>query len=1327
LRLTEVDVTSEEVFVFPLSFAQQRLWFLHQMDPLSAAYNMPVAFRFSGQLDVEALQWALTEIVRRHEILRTTFDVLDQQPVQLIASTGNLTLALTDLSSLPAPESEAEAARLANRETERPFDLVRGPLIRAVLMRLWFNEHLLLLTMHHIVSDGWSQALLLSELGVLYEAGMADHRSPLPPLSIQYADFAEWQREWLSGEVLDQQMKYWRTHLAGAPASLELPADRPRPPVQNFNGARESFALSHELSSGLVELSRREDATLFMTLLAAFQVLLHRYTGETDIVIGTPVANRNRRELEALIGFFVNTLALRTDLSGDPAFRQLLARVREAALGAFAHQDLPFDMLVEELQPVRDPSRNPLFQVMFALQNTPEAASRRSSLVIRPVEVKTTRALFDLTLDVSEAGGQLHVSLIYNKDLFDASTIQRMVENFKVLLEGVVAGSERPISALPLLTAADWRKLLVDWNDTANELRGEACVHRLFEQQVERTPQAIALVFGEHRVSYRELNGRANKLAHYLISSGVAPESFVGLMLERSTEMIVALLAILKAGGAYVPLDPGSPPARVSYVLDDARVAVLVTDRRSSIHLPPSPGARIICLDREENEISQHSDRDPACTTVGDNAAYMIYTSGSTGAPKGVVIAHRGISNLVAALVQAFRIHQESCVLQFASLSFDAAVQEIFTALTTGARLCLTNRETLLTGRRLVELAQEQNVTVATLPPSMLAVLSPEEWPTLETVVSAGERCPPEVAVRWSQGKRFINGYGPTETTVGAILYEWDGPRAGEPPIGRPLSNTQVYLLDQRLNPVPVGAMGELHIGGVGLARGYFRRPDLTAEKFIPNPFSTEPGARLYKTGDMARYLPDGNIRFLGRHDEQLKIRGFRIEPGEIETTLKEHADVLSAAVLAGEDRRGDQSLVAYVTTRRVITAAELRSFARQRLPDYMVPSAFTILDELPLLANGKLDCGALRLTAATEAERVGERVGPRNLLESQLAGIWEELLHVEPDMRDNFFELGGHSLLVVPLLARVEQVTGKRLDLADIFRAPSIESLALLLRHKSDRSSSLPLIEIQPHGSLTPVFFVHPAGGSVVSFFPLARALGPERPFYALEGTSTGYGPTAGRRVESIAAKYVEAVRTVQPDGPYFLGGWSTGGVVAFEMARQLHSRRAEVALVALLDSAPPGDTYQVINDKRALLAGFAVNLGIPAKLLFAAPQELLRSETQRQLSWVLDQAGRAQVLPPDVSIEDLHRWFDLYLADIEAVENYRPQATSIPLLLLRALENAETTGWDELSTKLEVHSVPGDHFTMMRPPHVSTLAEVLRKHWSTVRSRGLEIISQG
>ncbi|HET6975221.1 MAG TPA: amino acid adenylation domain-containing protein [Pyrinomonadaceae bacterium] len=1318
--MSEVEISntaSEDVFVFPLSFAQQRLWFVQQMDPASSAYNMPMAFRLSGRLDVAALEWALNEIIRRHEILRTTFEVLDQQPVQMVAPSRTLKLSVTNLGSLPAPLREEEAERFANEESQRPFDLARGPLIRTTLLQLWPNEHVLLLTIHHIVSDGWSQSILMNELSVLYEARVARRASPLPELPIQYADFAEWQREWLSGAVLDQQIDYWRKHLSGAPPSLELPTDRPRPAVQSFNGARESFNLSRNLSVQLAELSRREDATLFMTLLAAFEVLLYRYTGQSDIVVGTPVANRNRKELEGLIGFFVNTLALRTDLSGDPTFRELLARVRETSLGAYANQDLPFEMLVEELRPVRDPSRNPIFQVIFALQNMPEADSHQSDLIIKPVDVKTGRAQFDLALDVTEFEGQIHASLIYNTDLFDAPAMQLMAEHFKVLLAGLSASVDKPISALPLLTEAESRRLLVEWNDTHAELGKEVRMQRLFETQVERTPAAIALVFEGRRVTYEELNRRANRVAHYLMGLGVGPESLVGLMMERSIEMIVGLLGILKAGGAYVPLDPASPLPRLAQILDDARISVLLTDTPSSVALPSSYQGWVSCLDVAEDSFSQQPDRNPPCRTTGDNAAYVIYTSGSTGTPKGVLLAHRGVCNVVAALVQRFAIDSESCVLQFASLSFDASVEEIFTALTTGARLCLARRETLLSAGDLVELAQAEKVTVATMPPSLLAVLSPENFPMLETMCSAGERCPAEVAARWSKGIRFVNGYGPTETTVIATTYERGDDSTGEPPIGRPVSNTLIYILDQALNLVPTGAAGELHIGGVGLARGYLDRPDLTAAKFIPNPFSTAPGARLYKTGDVARYLPDGNVRFLGRRDEQLKLRGFRIEPGEIEAMLREHEAVLEVAVLAGEDRRGDKCLVAYVVPKiqMVVTGEELRAFAQQRVPEYMVPSSFVLLDELPLLTNGKLDRVSLAAQSIAQVERVGTRVGPRNLFEAQLAEIWEELLQVEPDVRDNFFELGGHSLLVVQLLERVERITGKRVNVASLFNAPTIEALAQLLGRQTNLTSPSPLVAIQPQGTLTPCFFVHPAGGSVLPYIALSRALGRERPFYALEGT------LGERQIELMAARYLDAVRAVRPDGPYLLGGWSTGGVVAFEMARQLEASGAQVAL---LDSVAPG--AGTVVDGAALITSFFLNLGVPVDLLEPPSAQILQAGREEQLDWVLDQAQAAQLLPPDMSPLHLRHLFDLYQSDINAVENYRPAASPVSLLLLRAadegdggVENPEI-GWSRLSTKkLEVHNVPGDHLTMMRPPHVSTLAEILRKHFAQADER--------
>ena len=1297
--------TSSEVFVFPLSFPQQRLWFLYQMEPSSAAYNMPLAFRLSGELKVDALQWSLDEIVSRHEILRTTFDMLDQQPVQLVSGAGTLPLIVTDLSAIPPPVREAEAEMFMSEETERPFDLARGPLIRANLMRLSADEHVLLVTMHHIISDGWSQTILLNELGALYEAAIAGRPLPLPELSIQYGDFAEWQREWLQGELLDQQLEYWRQHLAGAPPSLELPTDRPRPAVQSFNGDRESFVLSRDLSARLSELSRREDTTLFMTLLAAFYVLLNRYTGEIDIVLGTPVANRRRQELESLIGFFVNTLALRVNLSGDPSFRELLAQVREVSLGAFAHEDLPFEMVVEEVCSIRDLSRNPLFQVMFALQNMPDAASLSIGLDITAVDVKTTRAQFDLTLDVTEFDGQLHASFIYNTDLFDALTIQLIAAHFKVLLAGIVAGPGQAIGALPLLTATELRQLLVEWNDTGKELTGEVCIHRLFEQQAERVPHAIAVVFEDRQMTYDELNRRANQLAHGLLAAGVGPESFVGLMLERSPEMIVALLGILKSGAAYVPLDPAFPPARLAYMIDDAHVGILVTDQRSRL----SPRVRVVAID--DDEISNQPDHNPRTHVSGDNAIYAIYTSGSTGAPKGVVAIHRAVCNVVAAFAESFGVRPESCVLQFASLGFDASVEEIFTALTTGARLCLVSRETMLSGRRLVEYCEERKVTVATLPPSMLAVLKPEDWPALESVISAGERCPAEVAARWSRGRRFINGYGPTEATIGCVFYESNGTHTGEPPIGRPISNIQIYLLDQRLNPVPLGAAGEMYIGGIGVARGYLGRADLTAERFIPDPFSSEPGARLYRTGDLTRYLPDGNIRFLGRRDEQFKIRGLRIEPGEIEATLKQHAAIVSAAVVTDEDRR----LVAYVVTKPgvAVTRDELRAFARERLPDYMTPR-FVPMDTLPLTPTGKVDRNALRSRTRMQPERDDERIGPRDLLESQLARIWEELLHVKPGVHDDFFELGGHSLLLVSLLARVEQVTGQKLEVASVFRAPTIELLASLLRREGASSTSAPLVAIQPKGSSTPLFFAHPAGGSVAAYFALARALGTERPFYALDGTQR---ESERREIESLAASYVDAIRSVQPHGPYLLGGWSTGGVVAFEMARQLRALNEEVALVALLDSVPPASDVSDLHDDVSILAGFAVNLGVPLHFGSLEYEEILEAGTEAQLEWMLDQARRADALPPDVDVADLRRRFAVYLGDVEAVKNYHPSPASIPLVLLRAADEPEDPNmiarWRRLSSnQLDIHDVRGDHLSMMRPPHVSIVAEILLRY---------------
>jgi amino acid adenylation domain-containing protein/non-ribosomal peptide synthase protein (TIGR01720 family) len=862
---------------------------------------------------VAALEQTLNEIARRHEILRTTFGAVDGRPIQIIAPELILMLPIVDLQELPEAEQEAETRRLAAREARQSFDLARGPLWRVALLQLEQDHHVVLFTMHHIISDGWSMSVLIREVGALYQAFANSSPSPLTELPIQYADFAYWQRQWLQGEVLEQQLSYWKQQLADIPPILELPTDRPRPVVQTFHGRAQYVTLSKELSGALKELSQREGVTLFMTFLAAFKILLHRYTGRDDILVGTAVANRNRAEIEQLIGFFVNTLVLRTDLSGNPSFQELLGRVREITLGAYAHQDLPFEKLVSELQPERNTSHAPLVQVAFQLQNAySQEAFEHPGITLRSLEVASETAKFDLTLSMLEAADRVSGTLEYNTDLFNDTTITRMLRHFQTLLEGIVANPEQRSSDLPLLTEAELKQLLVDWNDTGTDHAQGQCIHELFEAQVERMPDAVALTFEDSWLTYLELNRRANQLGHHLQNLGVGPEVLVGICVERSLEMVIGLLGVLKAGGAYIPIDPTYPQERLALMLEETQAPVLLTQQSLLERLPDYQG-RMICLDTEMEDISKQSEENPQSGVTPENLAYVIFTSGSTGRPKGTLLQHRGLCNFITANIRNMSIRAESCVLQFASFSFDASVAEIFTALLAGAKLCLVKRETLLSGSGLIEFLQEQAVTAAILPPSMLGVLPIKGLPGLRTVISAGESCPAEMAARWASGRRFINAYGPTEASVGPTWYliENASKEVKSIPIGRPIENIKVYLLDRNLRPVPVGVAGQLHIGGVGLARGYLNRAELTAEKFIPDPFNQQGGARLYQTGDLARYLPDGNLEYLGRLDHQVKIRGYRIELEEIQTALKNHSLIEEALVTANPDQN---QVIAYYT-----------------------------------------------------------------------------------------------------------------------------------------------------------------------------------------------------------------------------------------------------------------------------------------------------------------------------------------------------------------------------------------------------------------------------
>ena len=1057
----------------PLSFAQQRLWFLDQLQPNSALYNIPMVLHFRGNLNQKALEQSLREICDRHEVLRTNFVTIDGQPTQIIQTTRE-TISVVDLQDLPIQEQAEKTQQLKQKQATQPFDLAKESLIRITLVVLSETEHFLLVCMHHIISDGWSIEVFIHELTTLYNAYVQNHPANLAPLPIQYGDFALWQKQWLQGDVLQSQLNYWQNQLTAAPPLLSLPTDHPRPAVQSFVGTQQEFSLSPKLSQALTELSRQQGVTLFMTLLAAFDALLYRYTGSSDILVGTPIANRNRSEIEGLIGFFVNTLVMRTDLSDNPSFSQLLTRVREVTMDAYAHQDLPFEMLVEALQPERDLSHTPLFQVAFVLQNTPKSEIAMTGLTVTDLPPENTTAKFDLTLAMVNMDDGLKGVWEYNTDLFESSTIERLSGHFLNLLGGIVANPQERISQLPLLTESETNQLLIEWNNTQVDYPEYKCIHQLFEEQVKRTPDAVAVVCSQQQLTYNELNCRANQLAHYLQKLGVKADTLVGISLERSLEMIVGLLGILKAGGAYLPLDPDYPSERLQFAIADAQLSLLLT-QEGLIDKLPKHQAPLILLEQIREEINQNSQDNLTGVVTANNLANLIYTSGSTGKPKGVMVEHRGLFNLAQAQIKTFNLQSNSRILQFASLNFDASIWEIILAMGAGATLYLDTKDALMPGLPLMGRLKDYAITHITLPPSALAALPLEEIPELQTIIVAGEACSEELIKQWATGRNFFNAYGPTETSVCATVEKWTDETL-KVTIGRPIANTQVYILDCHLQPVPIGVPGELHIGGMGLARGYLNRPELTQEKFIPNPFEkdevipptplnkggNEP-SKLYKTGDLARYLPDGKIEYLGRIDNQVKIRGFRIELGEIEALLNQNQAVQSSCVIVREDNLGDKRLVAYVVLQPEInlTTNEIRQFLRAKLPDYMVPTAFVFLDTFPLTPNGKIDRRAL---PAPDLQNQGEYIAPRNPIEEKIAQIWAEVLKLQRvSIEDNFFELGGHSLLATQVISRLQETFEIVLPLRYLFESPTIAQLSGVILKELQTGLGLKLPSIVP------------------------------------------------------------------------------------------------------------------------------------------------------------------------------------------------------------------------------------------------------------------------
>ncbi|RKT12301.1 amino acid adenylation domain-containing protein [Streptomyces sp. 1114.5] len=1333
------------------SFAQERLWLLDQLVPDSAEYVILRVLRLTGDLDRDALERALTELVARHEVLRTRFEAEDGVPVQVIEPPAPLALPVTDLSALPAERAEAETAALVAAETGRPFDLGVAPLLRARLLRLCAEEHVLVLAVHHIAADAWGMGVLNRELAALYRAFRHGLPSPLEPLPIQYADFAVRQRYWLRGEILDGQLDYWRERLSDL-TPLELPTDRPRPAVRSGRGAGHEFSLPAELSDELRALSHREGTTMFMTLLAAFQTLLAGYSGQEDIAVGTPIANRNRADTEGMVGFFVNTLVLRADLAGDPSFTGLLAQVRESAIGAYAHQDLPFERLVEELRPERDLARNPLFQVLFMFQNAPRTPLVLDGLTVTPGYWEQKVAKFDLTLSVNDSDGQLDCLIEYSTDLFDAGTVARMAGHFATLLAGIAAAPQSRLSELPVLTGPERRQLLEEWTDTAAPYPHDRCVHQLFEEQAARTPEAVALIAGTAEgatvegaatersateLTYGELNRRANRLAHHLIRSGAGPETLVGVCLERGPDLAVALLGILKSGAAYVPLDPVHPRERLAALLAGTGAALLVT-RQSLLErlgvdtkgvCTEGVCTDVICLDRDAAAIAAHPDQDPAPTAGPGNLAYVVHTSGSTGTPKGVAAEHRGVSAYLSFVTSRYGITPGTRVLQLASIGFDASVRDLLGPLSCGATAVLAPLDGPFDPAAIAECIERHRVEVllSTVPSQLRELLAlpgaEHALASLRLTVASGE----SLRLAGQHGRRtlpgaLVNQYGPTECTMTSTYWPAteDWADRTEDLVGRPIANKRVHLLDRHLNPVPVGVPGEVYIAGTGLARGYLGRPDLTAERFLACPYGP-PGERMYRTGDLARWRADGDLEFLGRSDDQVKIRGVRVEPGEAEAALRADPTVGDVVVLAREDVPGQRRLVAYVTPAepgRPVDPAALRHRAGERLPEYLVPVVVAI-DALPLTVNGKVDRQALPAPDGTRPDTGRAYVAPVGPVQQTLARIWEQILNVgRVGAEDNFYELGGDSVLSIRAVHRAGRL-GIHLTPRMMVRHQTIARIAAHLgRDGLDGAAAA-----TGHATLTPlnnsaaeqeVFCFPVIAGNVTGYVPLARALSADARLLGVELSWWDRPDAAQWSIPTMARSCRDAILAGRPHGPYLLVGWSFGGVLALETARLLRAEGHPVRVVAL-DGILPTEEY-----REGVHGNIATIDALLARLAEGHAPDALPEDVA---------AGLEQLnIPPElheVAGADLVRHLTVMRGIGTAVLAYRPAPVEFPVTLYEAAHRAlpdwigstirET--WQPYVPDLEVRGTPGDHYSFLRYPIVRSLADGLRE---TVREHG-------
>jgi amino acid adenylation domain-containing protein len=1309
----------------PLSPGQEQVWFHDHLAAGAPIYNESVTIHKRGPLDLAILKRCFNEIVRRHEIWRSAFPMSDGQVVQRIDSNVRVSLPLIDLSHLSEEEREAEAVRIATEDARRPFDLSVAPLFRARLIRWDENYHRIYLTVHHLVFDGVSiYRVLIGELAALYSAFSAGQPSPLPELSVQYGDYAQWKQSHLANGRHASELKYWRETLSENLPPLELPTDRPRLAEPTWRGGMEPCAIPARLIESLKELGSSEGVTLYMLLLAAFQVLLYRYSGQDEVTVGGATNTRTRPEFEPLMGYFLNAVVFRSHIGADLTFRDFLGHVKSTVLSALAHSEIPFDEIVRELAPKRDSSRHPLFQVLFSMR--PPFTDFPDGWDVTDMEVHSGASSFDLFVEFSEHPQGLAGRCVYSTDLFESATIQRLLGNFQVLLEELVRNPDQALSRVCLLTGTE-RRTLADWNNTGRRFPGLR-IHQLFEAQVEESPSHPALVFRGQQLTYAELNKRSNQLANHLIQNGLrqngaASESLVGIYMERSFEMVVALLAILKSGAAYVPYDPELPLSRLNMMLDDSRPACVITQRKLSENLGGYAGHTVL-LDSGWESIEVQPDSNPGIPVEPRDAIYAIYTSGSTGVPKAAINTHEAVANRILWMQDQYPLQASDRVLQKTPGSFDVSVWEFFWPIICGATLVIAEPGGHRDAAYIANLIGGEGITTIHFVPSMLREFletgNLNRCGSLRRVFSSGEALPPDLRQKFYQrlGAELHNLYGPTEAAVD-VTY-WDcGNQApcATVPIGRPIANVKAYILDRHLAPVPIGVAGELHIGGVAVARGYLNRPELTAARFIPDPFDKDTDARLYKTGDRARFLADGNIEYLGRLDNQVKLRGFRIELGEIESSILQSDQVVSAAVALREDGPTGQGLIAYVVPAVLgLDSQAMRAFLKERLPDYMIPSHFVFLESLPLLSNGKVNRGGLPVPQQWTAAPAEQYMAPSDSIERQLVEIWEALLATRPiGVNHNFFDLGGHSMLLARLLFQVERAFKQSLSVATVFQKPTIAQLAAVLRDEKAMSQPCRVFPIQPEGTRPPLICL----GAGPYFLPLARQLGNDQPLMGVDLTLLGTDRLpVPVRLQDIAAHVAKAIREFQPNGPYYLGGWCLYGVLMYEVAQQLIADGEEVASLVMIDSRYPAHQAMLPYSARGRMAlqkwaYHATALGrlkaaeIPAYLLQRV--KMLRNRAVR--SWQrLDYLRAIQNTDGPLEME-----LDPVL--FVACTDYKPQPYSGPLVLFQAVERPAGRHWDlrQVWLKLirgpfESYDIVGGHDGMFKEPYVGVLGSKMK-----------------